>query len=98
MKHRAIIVLSHLAHTVVWTLPHHSLPFTQLKACVFQHDACYTIPQQTLLVNMIIRILLDGLEEKTIFAKVIVIGSQKMIFSSFGQFHQKEFSAFPPFP
>lgn len=36
------------------------------------------------------------LKQKTVFSKVIVIWCYKMVFSGFGEFHQKEFPALLP--
>ena len=41
-------------------------------------------------------LLFNVFEQKTVFTKIIVLGCYKMVFPSFGEFHQKKFSAFNP--
>ena len=61
---------------------------------------CHKILWQTLQVKtklaILLSLLLNVLEQKTVFTKVIVHGRYKMVFPSFGEFHQKKFPAFYP--
>lgn len=45
----------------------------------------------------LIKTLLNIFKQKTIFAKVIIIWCYQVIFSGFGELHQKEFSSVHPF-
>lgn len=48
-------------------------------------------------MNVLVTSLFNVFKQKTVFSKVIVIRCYKMVFCGFGKFHQKEFSALPPF-